>query len=273
MRTFVALIAAAALAASGCGGSDGPNDVVADTADNLGKITSGELDLKLLVEPREQGGDVGFELSGPFSLPEGDDLPVARIRYTQIAGDQRGDVTVISTKKGAFVEVDGQAYELPAAQSDRLRGAGRALGTDEEEDNGLNELELQDWLEDGELTEGDEVDRVVGRVDAAAAVDDLLALARRLGADVPESLSEDDLRRLEDSVRASRFELETGAEDHLLRHVHVEADFGLAVPGRLGDVLGQVVGARVVFELGIDKPNQPVTVKPPENALPYSALG
>jgi hypothetical protein len=276
MRPLVALLAAAALALAGCGGSDGPGDVVAETADKLGEISSGELDLKLLVEPRgvEEGGDIGFELSGPFALPEGDDLPLARIQYTQIAGDQRGGLTVISTKEGAFVEVDGQAYELPAAQSDQLRGAGKALGSDEEDsDNGLQSLDLQDWVEDGKLTEGEDVDRVTGQVDAAAAVEDLLALARRLGADVPESLSDDDLERLEKSVRSSRFELETGADDRLLRRVHVEADFGLDVPERLREILGQVVGAKVVFELGVAKPNAPVQVTAPENALPYSALG
>ncbi len=275
MRPLVALLAAATLALSGCGGSDGPEDVVAETADKLGEISSGELDLKLLVEPRgvEDGGDAGFELSGPFALPEGDDLPLARVRYTQIAGDQRGEVTVISTKEGAFVEVDGQAYELPAEQSDHLRGAGKALGSGEEAENGLQGLDLQDWVEDGELTEGDEVDRVVGEVDVAAAVEDLLALARRLGAEVPESLSDEDLERIEQSVRSSRFELETGADDRLLRRVHVDADFGLDVPERLREILGQVVGAKVVFELGVAKPNEPVQVEAPADALPYSALG
>jgi hypothetical protein len=36
--------------------------------------------------------------------------------------------------------------------------------------------------------------------------------------------------------------------------------------------LGDVVGARIEFELAVANPNEPVKVSPPENPLPASAL-
>jgi hypothetical protein len=270
MRSVLALVAVA-LALAGCGGDGGPEAVVSETADNLGEITSGDLFMRLVIQPRgvEGAGDVGFELEGPFALAVGDDPALANVRYKQLAAGEDAEVTLISAKEGAYVVVDGQAYELPEARAAELR----SLASGEGGDDALGGLDLDGWLEDGKLTEAGDVDRVTGTVDVEAAVEDLLELANGVGADVPESLGDDERERLADAVRSSRFELETGAEDRLLRRLHVDADFGLDVPERLQGVLGRLVGARVIFELGIGKPNEPVTVDAPEDALPYSALG
>lgn len=60
--------------------------------------------------------------------------------------------------------------------------------------------------------------------------------------------------------------------DQLLRRLLLKADLGLEVPESLRRALGQVVGAKVEFELAVASPNEPVTVKPPANPLPPSAL-
>jgi hypothetical protein len=63
-------------------------EVLSDTAANLGRIDSGVLAMRMLTEASGQlAGEMGFELEGSFSLPVGDEtLPVAEFRYTQIAG-------------------------------------------------------------------------------------------------------------------------------------------------------------------------------------------
>jgi hypothetical protein len=247
--------------------------VVSETADKLGEISSGELFMRLVIQPRgvDDAGDVGFELKGPFALGEGDDPPLAKVHYKQLAAGDDAEVTLISAKEGAYVFVEGQAYELPSARAEELRAFGSRNG--DGQPDALSGLELDSWLENGKLQEGDELDRVTGTVDVEAAVADLLELANDVGADVPESLADDDRERLAEAVRSSRFELETGADDRLLRWLHVDAVFGLEVPERLQATLGRLVGAKVVFELGFGKPNQPVQVEAPDDALPYSALG
>ncbi len=44
------------------------------------------------------------------------------------------------------------------------------------------------------------------------------------------------------------------------------------ISSSLQRVLGDVVGAKVEFELAISKPNEPVSVPPPSNPLPSSQL-
>jgi hypothetical protein len=272
MRPLVALLAAAMLALPACGGSGGPDGVVSETADKLGEISSGELFMRLVIQPRggDDAGDIGFELKGPFALGEGDDPPLANVRYKQLAAGEDAEVTLVSAKEGGFVFVDGQAYELPPDRIEELRAFGSRDGDGDPE--ALGGLELDDWLENGKLQESGELDRVTGTVDVEAAVADLLELANDVGSDVPESLADEDRKRLAEAVRSSRFELETGKEDRLLRWLHVDADFGLDVPEQLQGTLGRLVGAKVIFELGFRNPNEPIEVKAPEDALPYSAL-
>lgn len=66
------------------------------------------------------------------------------------------------------------------------------------------------------------------------------------------------------------FEVHTGKDDRLLRRPELEVDFGPDVPRELRGALGSLVGAKVLFELGVDDPNGTVTVAEPANALPAS---
>src|SRR2546423_11017611 len=122
-----AIVLAVAAIATGCGQSHA-NQVLSDTAKNLGKIHSGDLTLRLVVSPRRgTKGGIGFELSGPFALRPGA-LPVARIAYTQIAGAHEATATFISTGKKTYAEVNGRVYELPASATETVRRAAGGIG-------------------------------------------------------------------------------------------------------------------------------------------------
>jgi len=271
VRRAAALLAVAALAA-GCGSSGRANEVLSRTAGNLDKIRSGELTLRLVVSPREgTKGRIGFELRGPFALrPAG--LPVARIVYTQIAGAREGSATFISTGAKAFAEVNGQAYELPPESTEAIRRAASGTGGSD----GLGQFEIDDWVEDPVVTDGAEVggaptDRVAADLDVVAAANGLLSLVRQLGRDVP-SIQGEEAERLEDAVESSSFDVWTGREDRLLRRLLLKAQLGFEVPESLRRALGDVVGAKIEFELAISNPNEPVSVTPPSNPLPSSEL-
>jgi hypothetical protein len=257
---------------TGCGGADSPEEIVAETASNLGEIRSGTLDVSLMVTPRDQRA-FGFRLRGPFSLGEPGSLPTASITYTQLAEGRRGSVRLISTGRKAYAEVAGETYELPRGQTDELRSATRALAAGA----GLRSLPLDDWIVAAELSDGGsvggaETDRVRGRLDVTAAVRGLLELARSLGSELPalDGASAEQLRR---AARATAFELYTGREDRLLRRLDLEADFGLAVPAELRAALGELVGAEIAFRLMVANPNEPVRVAEPAHARPASELG
>ncbi|HEX2233552.1 MAG TPA: hypothetical protein VHG69_09325 [Thermoleophilaceae bacterium] len=264
VRAAPAAALLATFALVGCGES--AEDVVTETARNISDIRSGRLDMRMVVQartPEAERGEVGFELSGPFALPRGGGLPRADVEYTQIAGDRRGTVTLVSTGEAAFVEVGGQAYELPPDQAERLRIGTARLG----EGEGGGRLRVASWVRDPELADGGtvdgvETDRVSGPLNLATAATDLLRLSQALGQDAaPLRALEQGADQLEQAVQSSGFDLWTGKEDRLLRRLRISVQ--LAVEGSRADVR---------FALDVAKPNRPVEVERPQDPLPPSAL-
>jgi hypothetical protein len=271
VRRTASLLVLVALVA-GCGGGGRADEVLSDTAGNLGKLRSGDLTLRLVVSPREgTKGRIGFELHGPFALRPAS-LPIAKIAYTQIAGAREAAATFISTGTKAFAEVNGKAYELPASSTAAIRkAAGGAEGP-----NTFGRLRIDNWVENPVVTDGGQVGgapttRVSGDLDVVAAANSLLDLLRQLGRAAP-TIEGDQAKHLENAVKSSSLELWSGRDDHLLRRLLLKADLGLDVPQSLRRVLGDVVGAKIDFELAVSDPNTPVSVAPPTNPLPSSQL-
>jgi hypothetical protein len=266
-------LAACALLLAGCGGGSA-TDALSQTASNLGKIRSGTLHVELLVTPHGPSGasEFGFKLDGPFSLEGAGALPVARIAYTQLASGKSATVTILSTGRKGYVVVGGKTYALTSAQESQLRSAAAQIRSG----GAVGSFPLDSWIEEPKLSGGGEVggaetDRVQAKLDVVNASNGLLALVRGLGQNVKQlqGRNADDLAH---AVRSSRFELWTGKKDRLLRRVEIEADLGFDVPEALRAALGTLVGAKISFRLGVDNPNEPVTVPEPANPLPASAL-
>jgi hypothetical protein len=263
VRRAGALLAAAFLLA-GCGGqSVDAHSVLVQTAAKLGALRSGELGFKLLVDPRK-GDEFGYEVSGPFELAK-EGLPKLDVEYTQIANGKRAKVRLISTGTHGFIEVNGKTYRLGPEQEEQLRSTGGGVT------GGLTSLDISSWVVDPSGERDGDVDRVTGELDVVAAANGLSELARSFGRPLA-SLDQDDEKRLRDAAKETRFELESGRDDHLLRHLLLEVELGFDVPDVLRDALGDAVGADLTFQLDIDKPNEPVEVQPPPNPRPASEL-
>ena len=266
-RSLAGVFALVALASAGCGGSEpSANDVLAETAAKLGEIRSGDLSLRLVVSAEEK--DVGFELKGPFALAENGALPVAEVEYTQIAGSRSATATFLSTGEEAFVRVDGNTFELPAAEVERLRASGGGSG------EGLGELRIDDWIGDPKLETGGEVggaetDRLTATLDPVAVANDLLALAAELGGGRATRLEGADAEQLRRAVESSRIEVNTGRDDRILRRLVLEADLRANVPEELKSALPALPSAHFEFRLEIANPNKRVEVEAPANARPF----
>jgi hypothetical protein len=249
-----ALLLAVVATLAGCGGGH-EHAVLSDTANNLGKIRSGDLTLRLVVSPPSgTKGRIGFELRGPFAL-RSDQLPVAKIAYTQIAGAHEATATFISTGKKAWAEANGSVRELSPAETDGIRRAS-AGGP-----GGLG-LDIASWAKDPKTSTSGGVEHVSAKLDAVNAANDLLGLLRELGRDAP-TIEGSEAARLRNAVRSSSLDVWTSKDKRLLQRLLLKAQLGLNVPSELRRVLGETVGAKVDFELAIAKPNQPVSVAPP----------
>ena len=275
MSRLAAAVVALGLALAGCGGSEA-EDALDEATAKLGEIKSGDLGLKVAVEPTNMGDSaIGFELDGPFALAgKAGELPRAEMAYTQIAGPNRADVRFISSGEAAWVEVEGQAYELDPEQVERLQaGDGEGGGP-------LAELDVASWTRDAKLSEGARVDgrrteRVRGSVDVAEAINDLARVLEQTGGgEAVEGLAEledEDADRVEEAVRSSPIEIVFGKQDRLLRRLRVTLDFAIE-PRELRGELGRLSGAKVTLDLRISDPNGQVRIEEPADALPYEQL-
>jgi hypothetical protein len=167
-----------------------------------------------------------------------------------------GHPVVIPT---AYARVGDELRELSAAQTASLRSAAGELGR---EGGGLERLPVGAWVTDAEVSEEGDVDRVRGQLDIVETVNGLGDLARGFGVELAriEGASADQLR---EATRSTLFEVHTGKDDRLLRLLRIEADFGFEAPPELRSALGELVGAKVAFRLGIEGPNREVRVADP----------
>jgi hypothetical protein len=267
-----------ALPAAACGGGGGAESVLSDTASRLGEIRSGELSVSLIAEGG--GTRAGFELTGPFALPEEGRLPVAKLAYTQIAGRRQATVTLISTGEKAFVEANGSTYVLPENQTERLRGVGASVGdsggSGGSSGRGPGSIGLDEWLVDPKVTEGEQVggaetERISAELDVVQAANDLLALLATFQGGRAPRIEGRDAEALRAATEEATVDILTGKEDRLLRSLVVDLRLSADAPQGLREQLGPLGRAHFRLELGITNPNEPVTVEAPPNAEPFPA--
>jgi hypothetical protein len=240
------------------------------TASKLGDIKSGNMELRLVASTPE-GQQVGFELKGPFSMPDGEQLPVADLTYTRFAGTAQNTFGFVSTGEAAFLKRGESFYRLPDDRVQSMRGS---------EDAGsrgpFSGLDLDDWVPDSEVVASEdesEVETVTGELDVVRAVNDILGIAREYGgAELPEIEGEDaDLLR--EAVREAELTLVTGKDDRILRSLLVTMDLGRDPPESFKRALEGFSGVNFVLELKLTEPNSKVSVEAPANPLPYESLG
>jgi hypothetical protein len=266
MSRAAASLTAVALAFTGCGLFGGPLE---KTAAKLGDIRSGILEMRVIAST-PAGQRTGFELKGPFAMPEGEELPQANLTYTRFAGTAEDTFGFISTGKAAFIKVGERSYELPEEKVQSMRGSGSAGSR-----GPFSGLDLDGWVPDSEVVvseQDSETETVTGDLDVVAAVNDLLGIAREYGGvDRPEIEGEDaDLLRR--AVKQASLELVTGKEDRILRSLAVSVDFGGDPPEAFKRALEGISGVNFTLELKLAQPNSEVTVKAPANPLPYERL-
>jgi hypothetical protein len=267
VRAAAAFLAALALAAVACGGEEGAEEVLAETATGLAEIRSGTMSFEYAASG-EGGPEAGVKVEGPFSLAGDHPLPVAELKITQFAGSRSASTTFISTGEKAFVRVGSETFELPPEEfggAEGESGGGQA---------GLGELRIEDWFLDPTLSNGGEVggadtDRIRSPLDVVAALNDFIEAAGALGGADLSPIEGPSAQNLENAVQSATVDVYTGKDDRLLRRVAIEVDLELVGSNELREALGQLAGAHLRLDLRITDPNEPVSVEEPEGAVPY----
>jgi hypothetical protein len=262
-------VALSALLLVGCGAASPGAKALEEAENGLERIRSGTLSLRLLASPvtGDEDHGAGFQLEGPFAVGERRGaLPAADLRYTRVTGGERRTTRFVSTGSRAFVEVDGRLTELSESQLADLRVQ------DEGSSGGLEGLSLRRWLDDPQVATGPEVDgvpteRITGKADAVAILNDLVGLTRQFGAaeDGVKPLEGEAADRVRRAVTLARAELVTGQEDRLLRRADAVVELAVTEP-TVREALGDMAGARLSLQLEVTDLNRPVTVAVPQAA-------
>ena len=271
-RAVVGVSALGALVLGGCGQAS-QSSVLAQASQNLSRVRSGNLDLRMAVTGGDTAaaGQVGFEERGPFSLPSAGTLPVAQTEVIHFVGSQQDSTTFISTGKDAYISNGGHAYALPPATVQALRQASTGAPAN------LAGLQLDRWATGGSVSDGGKVDgvvsdHVVAGVNVLNFLNDLMQLARGLGqgASVPQ-VSPQEAQDLARVVRSSHLEAWTGRDDHLLRKLTVGVDFASATSDP-NSPLARYSRTHLELDLSLGSVNQPVTVNTPSDVQPFTAF-
>lgn len=278
MMRRIALVALVVVLAGSCG--DGSRrDPVADARASLDRVQQGTLHMELQAAGAgaQPTPSIGFALDGMFDLePRGATRPATNVITVNLGSPGDQPAHFVSTGRDAFVVQGDVGYQLtkmplPPAQPPLDL---RALLVDPRPQTGTS------------TAAGEAVDRVTGSVDPVAAINGVVDLADRLGADPDTALrvSPADAARVRDAAMSSTVEVLTGHDDLLMRsliaHIELAAPTSPSAPpsgpttgGALVHALDKLGHVTVTVAVRLDDPNAPVAISPPVSIRPINELG
>jgi hypothetical protein len=274
---------------AGCGGSsssssEDPQQVLNETFNNPTKITSGNLGIS--VDGTAQGaqsGDFSATISGPFQSDPNNTSAIPQLDLTAKASANglSFDGALITTKDNAYVEYQGQAYEVGTDAFKQFAAAYAKSAKQAQAKQGSQDtsslfkrfgIDPSKWLtnvtnEGTTDVEGDSTIHIHGDADVAQIVSDLQAISQATsGASTPQ-LTPDQLNQAKDSIQNASIDVYSGTDDHLLRKLAVT--LSIAPPASSGSTVSSV---DLNFSVTLTDVNAPQTISAPSNPKPLSDL-
>jgi hypothetical protein len=244
---------AAALLASGCGGSSGGRATLHAALSRIGQIRTGQLSVRFTLAPNAAPvrDAVGFAMAGSFALDRRRRLPILHITYTRLEGPRSQVARIDSDGRSAAVLIGGRRVLLGPQQQQVL--AGTLQGP-----QGLGDLPLHidRWVNHprqapGPRAAGQATSRVTGEVSLPNVLGDLNQLTGgQVAADTRS------VNALMKTVHDSSFLAIVDRRDHLLRRLYMRVVlWPSAAAGGSG---ASAHGITIVFNLAL-APGQPTS--------------
>ena len=287
---LLAVLASFALAACGSSSSSSSGDaatLLKQTFTGSHKISSGDLNLAVTVDPSGSNtlsGPIKLSFGGPFESSSGGKLPQSNFTVSISALGKSGSLGILSTGSSGYVSLQGTSYQLPQATFKKLEsslsqigstGGGGSSGT-------LSKLGIKplDWLQDpkvvgSENVGGTDTTHITASINVAAFLNDFstfLQKASTLGvsgvSSASKGLSPAERDKIASEVKNARFDLWTGNSDKTLRRLTVAMT--LPVTGTVSTQLGGLRSADIGLSMQYANVNQPQTITAPKTLRPYS---
>jgi hypothetical protein len=261
------MVTGAAIALSGCGAKEAA--VVKGAFEQ--PIKSANIELTMSVKSSQQ--TVNMSLAGPYQSNGKDEIPSADLALKlEGVGPKTIEGRLISTGKNAFVEYEGETYEVGADKIAELKKQGANGAPTQLTPADITKLmgTMQDWFPQSDAQEnvdldGEPVTRVTGKLDLSKALTDLKELAAKPGLSGVEELkqlSSGDIKRIERMVSDPKFTIDVGKNDGKLRRVQASIK-----------VDDNADSGTVDFSLRFKDVDKPVTIDAPSSGKPIEELG
>lgn len=277
---------------SACGGDDSSPDADALLRETFGEdqnVESGKLDVGLELDAKGlQGisGPLSLKLTGPFQSRGKGKLPALDLDVALTGSGASFQAGAVTTGEKGWLRLQGTTFAVDDATFRQFREGYEKSAGEDGEDGGpsFSSLGIDPvrWLTDAEVAGSEEVggaetDRITAGVDVAKFLDDVNTLLGRAGElggqageQVPQSLSEQQRKDIQASVKDARVEVWTGKEDRALRRLRLAID--IDVPEDVRERAGGLSTGTLTFNLTIGDLNEDQEIAEPENARPLSEL-
>jgi len=233
-------------------------------------VKSANIELTMSVKSGQQ--TVNVSLAGPYQSNGENELPSADLALKlEGVGPKTIEGRLISTGKNAFVEYEGETYEVGADKIAELKKEGASGEPTQLTPADIQKLmgTMQDWFPQSDSQEnvdldGEPVTRVTGKLDLSKALTDLKALAAKPGLSGVEELKQlsgGDIKEIERMVSDPKFTIDVGKNDGKLRRVQASIK-----------VDDKSDSGTVDFSLRFKDVDKPVTIDAPSSGKPIEEL-
>ena len=285
-----ALVALTAVALAACGSSASSSStgdaqtLLKQTFSGTHKVSSGILNFSLSLNPVGSStlkGPISLSLGGPFQSRGKGKLPESNFTIDVSALGRHGRLGIVSTGANAYFTLQGVAYQLPAADFQKLEqsfaGGSTASGT-----GGLSKLGVEPlhWLTNPsvvgqETVGGASTTHIRASVNVAALLSDLTTVLRKAAASgaagttaIPTTIPQATRDKIASEIKNPTVDVWTGNSDHTLRKIAI--NLNVPVSGQISTVLGGLSSAGIGLTLQYASLNQPQTISAPTTVRPFT---
>jgi hypothetical protein len=296
MRSFTLLpLLAVLVLLAGCGSAsenasapaNASSDVgplLRDTFNNLGKVKSATLDVKLAIDAAGTpgvSGPITAEFGGPFESQAAGKLPKFRFDLNLKSSGDNFTAGLTWTGDKAFVAFQGQDYAVSDLVA-RQFSSGYATALKSNEKNAKGGIVLATlgvdpttWLKnarnEGDAKVGDvDTVKISGDADVGKVIDDVQKLADKAGklnvpgaAGAATKITPAERQQAIDAIKQFTVTVYTGKADRILRRVTVAAVLNDA---------GSKTNAKVGLDITLTNVGESQDVQAPKNPKPFSEL-
>jgi hypothetical protein len=286
------MVVLASLGVAACGsassGSANPNTLLTQTFTGTHKVTSGDLNLTLTIDPSGSSvlsGPITLSFGGPFQTRGAGKLPESNFTVSASALGRGVALGVISTGTAGYVTLQGASYQMPQATFQKLESSFSQLTSTPGASSGsgtLGKLGIQPlkWLTNPtvvgtENVGGAQTTHIHAGVNVSALLTDLntvLEKASSLGVSGAGSLKSGipaaDRNKIASEIKNPSVDIWTGTSDKTIRRLTITLT--VPVTGTTSSELGGLTSANIGLTMQYSDLNQPQTIKAPTTVRPFS---